>query len=157
MFNLHSSQSLRASCQKDLKKGAVLHSIVDPLALLLTPLLQHVPFIILTSSPQPTAQSPNVACGHYDLDCTNILIDCPKAVSHQPKQEQLRTSSNLKRTHATVHDGHIVTEPIQRESSEEKDMLRGSVKNPRRKMDSQYFKDKALLMEDKEERRCVRC
>ncbi|GJW32205.1 hypothetical protein Tco_0052237 [Tanacetum coccineum] len=35
-------------------------------------------------------------------------------------------------------------------SQEEKDMLLGSVKNPRENMDSQYFKDKALLMEAKE-------
>ncbi|GKA08845.1 hypothetical protein Tco_0688176, partial [Tanacetum coccineum] len=32
---------------------------------------------------------------------------------------------------ATVHDGHIVTEPVQRKAPEEKDMLLGSVKNPR--------------------------
>ncbi|GKA10858.1 hypothetical protein Tco_0690291, partial [Tanacetum coccineum] len=32
-----------------------------------------------------------------------------------PTNNQLRTSSNL-RTHATVHDGHIVTEPVQRKA-----------------------------------------
>ncbi|GKA35988.1 retrovirus-related pol polyprotein from transposon TNT 1-94 [Tanacetum coccineum] len=84
-----------------------------------------------------------------------------------PTNNQLRTSSNS-RTHATVHDGHIVTEPVQRKAP-------GNVGNtgargkkvicyncrgeghvarqciePKRKMDSQYFKDKALLMEAKE-------
>ncbi|GJU90056.1 hypothetical protein Tco_1302479 [Tanacetum coccineum] len=34
-----------------------------------------------------------------------------------PTNNQLRTSSNS-RTHATVHDGHIVTEPIQRKAPE---------------------------------------
>ncbi|GJU95954.1 retrovirus-related pol polyprotein from transposon TNT 1-94 [Tanacetum coccineum] len=65
-----------------------------------------------------------------------------------PTNNQLRTSSNSK-THATVYDGQIVTEPIQRKAPEEKDMLLGSVRN-QEKMDSQYFKDKALLMEAKE-------
>ncbi|GJY42987.1 hypothetical protein Tco_0431200 [Tanacetum coccineum] len=32
-----------------------------------------------------------------------------------PTNNQLRTSSNS-RTHATVHDGHIVTEPVQRKA-----------------------------------------
>ncbi|GJZ03990.1 integrase, catalytic region, zinc finger, CCHC-type containing protein, partial [Tanacetum coccineum] len=79
----------------------------------------------------------------------------------------LRTSSNL-RTHATVHDGHIVTEPVQRKApgnvgntgARGKKVIcyncRGEghvarqCKEPKRKMDSQYFKDKALLMEAKE-------
>ncbi|GKB07536.1 hypothetical protein Tco_0835820 [Tanacetum coccineum] len=45
------------------------------------------------------------------------------------------------RTLAKVHDGHIVNEPVQRKAP---------CKEPKRKMDSQYFKDKALLMEAKE-------
>ncbi|GJS42215.1 TRAF-type zinc finger domain-containing protein 1-like protein, partial [Tanacetum coccineum] len=84
-----------------------------------------------------------------------------------PTNNQLRTSSNS-RTHATVHDGHIVTEPIQRKApgnvgntgARGKKVIcyncRGEghvarqCKEPKRKMDSQYFKDKALLMEAKE-------
>ncbi|GJS92202.1 TRAF-type zinc finger domain-containing protein 1-like protein [Tanacetum coccineum] len=82
-------------------------------------------------------------------------------------QNQLRTSSNS-RTHATVHDGHIVTEPTQRKApgnvgntgARGKKVIcyncRGEghvarqCKEQKRKMDSQYFKDKALLMEAKE-------
>ncbi|GKF23289.1 retrovirus-related pol polyprotein from transposon TNT 1-94, partial [Tanacetum coccineum] len=69
-----------------------------------------------------------------------------------PTNNQLRTSSNSK-THATVHDGQIGTEPIQRKAPGN---VRGEghvarqCKEPKRKMDSQYFKDKALLMEAKE-------
>ncbi|GJS10888.1 reverse transcriptase domain-containing protein [Tanacetum coccineum] len=84
-----------------------------------------------------------------------------------PTNNQLRTSSNSK-THATVHDGQIVTEPIQRKApgnvgntgARGKKVIcyncRGEghvarqCKEPKRKMDSQYFKDKALLMEAKE-------
>ncbi|GJT84957.1 retrovirus-related pol polyprotein from transposon TNT 1-94 [Tanacetum coccineum] len=72
-------------------------------------------------------------------------------------------------THATVHDGHIVTEPVQRKApgnvgntgARGKKVIcyncRGEghvarqCKEPKRKMDSQYFKDKALLMEAKRE------
>ncbi|GKB37056.1 zinc finger BED domain-containing protein RICESLEEPER 2-like protein [Tanacetum coccineum] len=91
---------------------------------------------------------------------------CTDQFSTKPSN-QLRTSSNS-RTHATVHDGHIVTEPIQRKApgnvgntgTRGKKVIcyncRGEghvarqCKEPKRKMDSQYFKDKALLMEAKE-------
>ncbi|GJU01774.1 reverse transcriptase domain-containing protein [Tanacetum coccineum] len=67
-----------------------------------------------------------------------------------------------------LHDGHIVTEPVQRKAlgnvgnigAQGKKVIcynyRGEghvarqCKEPKRKMDSQYFKDKALLMEAKE-------
>ncbi|GJR16696.1 retrovirus-related pol polyprotein from transposon TNT 1-94 [Tanacetum coccineum] len=89
----------------------------------------------------------------------------PKAVS--PTNNRLRTYSNT-RTHATVHDGQIVTEPVQRKApgnngntgTRGKKVIcyncRGEghvvrqCTEPKRKMDSQYFKDKALLMEAKE-------
>ncbi|GJV41056.1 retrovirus-related pol polyprotein from transposon TNT 1-94 [Tanacetum coccineum] len=94
-----------------------------------------------------------------------ILLVVSKAVSHPPT-----TSSGLPPTqdYATVHDGHIVTEPVQRKApgnvgntgARGKKVIcyncRGEghvarqCKEPKRKMDSQYFKDKALLMEAKE-------
>ncbi|GJV78582.1 retrovirus-related pol polyprotein from transposon TNT 1-94 [Tanacetum coccineum] len=102
---------------------------------------------------------------HYRHQIANLLSGFQK--QFPPTNNQLRTSSNS-RTHATVHDGHIVTEPVQR-------MAPGNVgntgargkkvicyncrgeghvarqcKEPKRKLDSQYFKDKALLMEAKE-------
>ncbi|GJV90087.1 retrovirus-related pol polyprotein from transposon TNT 1-94 [Tanacetum coccineum] len=80
----------------------------------------------------------------------------------------LADNKRLGDTHATVHDGQIVTEPIQRKApgnvgntgARGKKVIcyncRGEghvarqCKEPKRKMDSQYFKDKALLMEAKE-------
>ncbi|GKC35344.1 retrovirus-related pol polyprotein from transposon TNT 1-94, partial [Tanacetum coccineum] len=88
-------------------------------------------------------------------------------IKFPPTNNQLRTSSNS-RTHATVHDGHIVIEPAQRKApgnvgntgARGKKVIcyncRGEghvakqCKEPKRKMDSQYFKDKALLIEAKE-------
>ncbi|GJV42637.1 TRAF-type zinc finger domain-containing protein 1-like protein [Tanacetum coccineum] len=118
-----------------------------------------------TPSPQPTAQSPNDALMATMTQIANLLSGFQK--QFPPTNNQLRTSSNSK-THATVHDGQIVTEPIQRKApgnvgntgARGKKVIcyncRGEghvarqCKEPKRKMDSQYFKDKALLMEAKE-------
>nr|GFD38198.1 hypothetical protein [Tanacetum cinerariifolium] len=80
---------------------------------------------------------------------------------------QLRTSSNPK-THATVYEGQIVTEPVQRKAPGNvgNTGVRGKkvicyncrgeghvarqCKEPKRAKDSQYFKDKMMLMEAKE-------
>nr|GFB36350.1 hypothetical protein [Tanacetum cinerariifolium] len=59
-----------------------------------------------------------------------------------------RTSSNS-RSHATVHDGQIVTEIVQRKAPGNVGNT-GSVRRKKRVKDSQYFKDKMLLMEAKE-------
>ncbi|GJQ98043.1 retrovirus-related pol polyprotein from transposon TNT 1-94 [Tanacetum coccineum] len=96
-----------------------------------------------------------------------------------PTNNQLRSSSNS-RTHATVHDGQIVTETVQRRAlgnvgntGSRGNQSYGNVttatgkkvicyncrgeghvarqcKEPKRAKDSQYFKDKMLLMEAKE-------
>ncbi|GJS56932.1 hypothetical protein Tco_0651716 [Tanacetum coccineum] len=47
------------------------------------------------------------------LQIANLLSGFQK--QFPPTNNQLRTSSNS-RTHATVHDGHIVTEPVQRKA-----------------------------------------
>ncbi|GJY19872.1 hypothetical protein Tco_0392438 [Tanacetum coccineum] len=70
----------------------------------------------------------------------NSLKWFPKAVSTY-NNNQLRTSSNS-RTHATVMIVTLFTETIQRKVQKKKTL--------EEKMDSQYFKDKALLMEAKE-------
>ncbi|GJV66336.1 retrovirus-related pol polyprotein from transposon TNT 1-94 [Tanacetum coccineum] len=119
----------------------------------------------LFGCPQPTAQSPNDALMATMTQIANLLSGFQK--QFPPTNNQLRTSSNS-RTHATVHDGHIVTEPVQRKApgnngntgTRGKKVIcyncRGEghvarqCKEPKRKMDSQYFKDKALLMEAKE-------
>ncbi|GKF64296.1 integrase, catalytic region, zinc finger, CCHC-type containing protein, partial [Tanacetum coccineum] len=118
-----------------------------------------------TPSPQPTAQSPNDTLMATMTQIANLLSGFQK--QFPPTNNQLRTSSNS-RTHATVHDGYIVTEPVQRKAPgnvgntgargkkvicynyREEGHVARQCKEPKRKMDSQYFKDKALLMEAKE-------
>ncbi|GJS61211.1 TRAF-type zinc finger domain-containing protein 1-like protein [Tanacetum coccineum] len=140
-------------------------SIVDPLAYVAHTTSAPALSSPSTPSPQPTAQSPNDALMATMTQIANLLSGFQK--QFPPTNNQLRTSSNS-RTHATVHDGHIVTEPIQRKApgnvgntgARGKKVIcyncRGEghvarqCKEPKRKMDSQYFKDKALLMEAKE-------
>ncbi|GJX99814.1 integrase, catalytic region, zinc finger, CCHC-type containing protein [Tanacetum coccineum] len=111
------------------------------------------------------SKSPNDALMATMTQIANLLSGFQK--QFPPTNNQLRTSSNS-RTHATVHDGHIVTEPTQRKApgnvgntgARGKKVIcyncRGEghvarqCKEQKRKMDSQYFKDKALLMEAKE-------
>ncbi|GKD87089.1 retrovirus-related pol polyprotein from transposon TNT 1-94 [Tanacetum coccineum] len=151
--------------KKTLKKQEQSTSIVDPLAYVAHTTSAPVLSSPSTPSPQPTAQSPNDALMATMTQIANLLSGFQK--QFPPTNNQLRTSSNS-RTHATVHDGHIVTEPIQRKApgnvgntgARGKKVIcyncRGEghvarqCKEPKRKMDSQYFKDKALLMEAKE-------
>ncbi|GJR76155.1 retrovirus-related pol polyprotein from transposon TNT 1-94 [Tanacetum coccineum] len=151
--------------KKTLKKQEQSTSIVDPLAYVAHTTSAPVLSSSSTSSPQPTAQSPNDALMATMTQIANLLSGFQK--QFPPTNNQLRTSSNS-RTHATVHDGHIVTEPVQRKApgnngntgARGKKVIcyncRGEghvarqCKEPKRKMDSQYFKDKALLMEAKE-------
>ncbi|GJT26362.1 hypothetical protein Tco_0906637 [Tanacetum coccineum] len=121
--------------KKTLKKQEQSTSIVDPLAYVAHTTSAPALSSPSTPSPQPTAQSPNDALMATMTQIANLLSGFQK--QFPPTNNQLRTSSNS-RTHATVHDGHIVTEPVLQ------------CKEPKRKMDSQYFKDKALLMEAKE-------
>ncbi|GJT61293.1 reverse transcriptase domain-containing protein [Tanacetum coccineum] len=145
------------------KQGST--SIVDPLAYVAHTTSAPVLSSSSTSSPQPTAQSPNDALMATMTQIANLLSGFQK--QFPPTNNQLRTSSNSK-THATVHDGQIVTEPIQRKAPGNvgNTGVRGKkvicyncrgeghvarqCKEQKRKMDSQYFKDKALLMEAKE-------
>nr|GEY40729.1 hypothetical protein [Tanacetum cinerariifolium] len=66
-----------------------------------------------------------------------------------PTNNQLRTSSNS-RSHAMVHDGQIVTETIQRKAPCNVGHVSRQCKEKKRVKDSQYFKDKMMLMEAKE-------
>nr|GFB78306.1 hypothetical protein [Tanacetum cinerariifolium] len=118
-----------------------------------------------TPSPQTTAQTPNEAMMATMTQVSNLLSGFHK--QFPPTNNQLRTSSNSK-NHATVHDGQIVIEPAQRKApgnvgnngARGKKVIcfncRGEghvsrqCNKPKRKMDSQYFKDKMMLMEAKE-------
>ncbi|GJY79360.1 retrovirus-related pol polyprotein from transposon TNT 1-94 [Tanacetum coccineum] len=151
--------------KKTLKKQEQSESIVDPLAYVAHTTSAPALPSPSTSSSQPTAQSSNDALMATMTQIANLLSGFQK--QFPPTNNQLRTSSNS-RTHATVHDGHIVTEPVQRKApgnvgntgARGKKVIcyncRGEghvarqCKEPKRKMDSQYFKDKALLMEAKE-------
>ncbi|GJV19817.1 integrase, catalytic region, zinc finger, CCHC-type containing protein [Tanacetum coccineum] len=151
--------------KKTLKKQEQSTSIVDPLAYVAHTTSAPALSSPSTPSPQPTAQSPNDALMATMTQIANLLSGFQK--QFPPTNNQLRTSSNS-RTHAMVHDGHIVTEPVQRKApgnngntgTRGKKVIcyncRGEghvarqCTEPKRKMDSQYFKDKALLMEAKE-------
>ncbi|GJS01401.1 hypothetical protein Tco_0317909 [Tanacetum coccineum] len=99
--------------KKTLKKQEQSTSIVDPLAYVAHTTSAPTFSSPSTSSPQPTAQSPNDALMATMTQIANLLSGFQK--QFPPTNNQLRTSSNS-RTHATVHDGHIVTEPIQRKA-----------------------------------------
>ncbi|GKA25899.1 hypothetical protein Tco_0712008 [Tanacetum coccineum] len=102
--------------KKTLKKQEQSTSIVDPLAYVAHTTTAPVLPSPSTSSPQPTAQSPNDALMATMTQIANLLS-------------------------ATVHDDSMLLNQFQRKLQ---------CKEPKIKMDSQYFKDKALLMEAKE-------
>ncbi|GKA16036.1 hypothetical protein Tco_0695783 [Tanacetum coccineum] len=141
MFKIYTiSNAIEPHAKKTLKKQEQSTSIVDPLAYVAHTTSAPVLSSSSTSSPQPTAQSPNDALMATMTQIANLLSGFQK--QFPPTNNQLRTSSNS-RTHATVLWSHCLLETNSRESSRQ-------CKEPKRKMDSQYFKDKALLMEAKE-------
>ncbi|GJU79046.1 hypothetical protein Tco_1276116 [Tanacetum coccineum] len=99
--------------KKTLKKQEQSTSIVDPLAYVAHTTSAPALSSPSTPSPQHTAQSPNDALMATMTQIANLLSGFQK--QFPPTNNQLRTSSNSK-THATVHDGQIVTEPIQRKA-----------------------------------------
>ncbi|GKA74438.1 hypothetical protein Tco_0780740, partial [Tanacetum coccineum] len=92
--------------KKTLKKQEQSTSIVDPLAYVAHTTSAPALSSPSTPCPQPTAQSPNDALMATMTQIANLLSGFQK--QFPPTNNQLRTSSNS-RTHATVHDGHIVT------------------------------------------------
>nr|GEZ32006.1 Gag-Pol polyprotein [Tanacetum cinerariifolium] len=137
LYTYHKSCELHA--MKTLKKQEQSSSIVDPLAYLastthhLTPTQPTNPppsTSSLTLPPQPAAQSSNDAM----LETMNQIINLLTSFQKQfpPTNNQLRTSSNS-RSHATMHKP-----------------FREKLREKKRVKDSQYFKDKMLLMEAKE-------
>ncbi|GJZ82289.1 hypothetical protein Tco_0647462 [Tanacetum coccineum] len=128
--------------KKTLKKQEQSTSIVDPLAYVAHTTSAPALSLPSTPSPQPTAQSPNDALMATMTQNANLLI-FPKAVSTTTTNSPPDYPSNSKEdSKLWCMIGHIVTN----HSKERK----APCKEPKRKMDSQYFKDKALLMEAKE-------
>ncbi|GJV24938.1 reverse transcriptase domain-containing protein [Tanacetum coccineum] len=115
-------KSYEPHAMKTLKKQEQSSSIVDPLAYLASTTHHHMPtqttnpppaqYGPLTSStPQQVPQSSNDAMLATMNQIVNLLSGFQK--QFPPTNNQLRTSSNS-RSHATVHDGQIITETVQR-------------------------------------------
>nr|GFC88940.1 hypothetical protein [Tanacetum cinerariifolium] len=69
-----------------------------------------------------------------------------------PTYEHLRTSSNP-RSHATVYEGQIVTETVQRKAPgnvSNAGHVARECKEPKRAKDTQYYKDKMMLLDTKD-------
>ncbi|GKA44469.1 hypothetical protein Tco_0737193 [Tanacetum coccineum] len=155
-------KSYEPHAMKTLKKQEQSTSIVDPLAYLAQTTHYHAPTQTTTppppqygpltsSTPQQVPQSSNDAMLATMNQIVNLLSGFQK--QFPPTNNQLRTSSNS-RSHATVHDGQIITETVQRRAPGNVGNTEGHVsrqcKEKKRVKDSQYFKDKMLLMEAKE-------
>nr|GEX20357.1 hypothetical protein [Tanacetum cinerariifolium] len=147
-------KSYEPHAMKTLKKQEQSSSIIDPLAYLastthhLTPIqpTNPPPFTTsLTLPPPPAAQSSNDVMLATMNQIVNLLSGFQKQLP--PTNNQLRTSSNS-RSHATVTDnkGKLV---ICYNCRGEGHVSR-QCKEKKRVKDSQYFKDKMLLMEAKE-------
>nr|GEX67162.1 hypothetical protein [Tanacetum cinerariifolium] len=154
-------KSYEPHAMKTLKKQEQSSSIVDPLPYLASTTHHLMPTqptnpppstSSLILPPQPAAQSSNDAMLATMNQIVNLLSGFQK--QFPPTNNQLRTSSNS-RSHATVHDGQIVTETVQRKAPGNvgNTCTRGTQsygQEKKRVKDSQYFKDKMLLMEAKE-------
>ncbi|GKA36603.1 hypothetical protein Tco_0723168 [Tanacetum coccineum] len=118
--------------KKTLKKQEQSESIFDPLYVAHTTSAPALPSPS-TSSSQPTAQSSNDALMATMTQIANLLSGFQKQF---PPTNNLTGLLPTPKLHATVHDGegHVARQ----------------CKEPKRAKDSQYFKDKMLLMEAKE-------
>ncbi|GJS54857.1 retrovirus-related pol polyprotein from transposon TNT 1-94, partial [Tanacetum coccineum] len=115
-------KSYEPHAMKTLKKQEQSTSIVDPLAYLAQTTHYHAPTQtttppppqygpLISSTPQQVPQSSNDAMLATMNQIVNLLSGFQK--QFPPTNNQLRTSSNS-RSHATMHDGQIITETIQR-------------------------------------------
>nr|GFA95710.1 hypothetical protein [Tanacetum cinerariifolium] len=97
---------------KSLKKKEQSSAIVDPLAYLAKTTPTHSTTLPVTvPTPQSSSDSHNDAMLATMNQIANLLSGLQK--QFPPTNNQLRTSSNPN-THATVHDGQIVTETVQK-------------------------------------------
>ncbi|GJW38610.1 hypothetical protein Tco_0064455 [Tanacetum coccineum] len=133
------------------KKQEQYYITVDPLAYLAQTTHYHAPTQTTTppppqygpltsSTPQQVPQSSNDAM----LATMNQIINLLSGFQKQfpPTNNQLRTSSNS-RSHATVHDGQIITETVQRRAPGNVGNT-GSVRRKREVKDTQYFQGQEL-------------
>ncbi|GJZ64227.1 hypothetical protein Tco_0620648 [Tanacetum coccineum] len=134
------SQSLRAHAKKDSQETGASYKYCVHLAYVAHTTSAPALSSPSTPSPQPTVQSPNDALMATMSQIANLLSGFQK--QFPPTNNQLRTSSNSRNR---ANGCMMVTLLLDNQ-------FRGRIqcKEPKRKMDSQYFKDKALLMEAKE-------
>nr|GEX48574.1 hypothetical protein [Tanacetum cinerariifolium] len=160
---------------KSLKKNKHSSAFVDPLAYLAkTTPTNSTTLHVTLPTPQSSGDSHNDAMFATMNQIANLLSGLQK--QFPPTNNQLRTSSNPK-THATVHDGQIVTETVQRRASgnmgtkgiqttgsgvnnsgkkvicyncHREGHVARQCKELKRTYDSQWYYDKALLMQAKE-------
>ncbi|GJX66374.1 retrovirus-related pol polyprotein from transposon TNT 1-94 [Tanacetum coccineum] len=155
-------KSYEPHAMKTLKKHEQSTSIVDPLTYLAQTTYYHAP--TQTTTPQPPQYGP-------------LTSSTPQQV---PQSSNDAMTSSNSRSHATVHDGQIITETVQRRApgnvgntgnrgTKNYGQMTNNVwkkvicyncrgeghvsrqcKEKKRVKDSQYFKDKMLLMEAKE-------
>ncbi|GKA10450.1 retrovirus-related pol polyprotein from transposon TNT 1-94, partial [Tanacetum coccineum] len=113
-------KSYEPHAMKTLKKQERSSSIVDPLAYLASTTHHHTPTQTttplpstssLTLPPQPATQLSNDAMLATMNQIVNLLSGFQK--QFPPTNNQLKTSS-YSRSHATMHDGKIMTETVQR-------------------------------------------
>nr|GEZ66029.1 hypothetical protein [Tanacetum cinerariifolium] len=147
-------KSYEPHAMKTLKKQEQSSSIVDPLSYLaltthhLTPTQPTNPppsTSSLTLPPQPATQSSNDAMLATMNQIVNLLSGFQK--QFPPTNNQLRTSSNS-RSHATVTDNKGKLMICYNYCGE--GHVSRQCKEKKRVKDSQYFKDKMLLMDAKE-------
>ncbi|GJY69775.1 retrovirus-related pol polyprotein from transposon TNT 1-94 [Tanacetum coccineum] len=103
---------------------------------------QYSPFVP-PQSPQSTIDAMLATMNHI----VNLLSGFQKHFS--PTNNQLKTSTNPM-TQATIQAGQITTENVQRRAPGNKGHIARECKEKKQEKDSQWFKDKALLMEAKE-------
>ncbi|GJR67852.1 reverse transcriptase domain-containing protein [Tanacetum coccineum] len=137
LIDLYSSQSLRASCQKDSQEtGAVYNVIVDPGLCWLTPHSAPALSSPSTPSPQPTAQSPNDALMATMTQIANLLSGFQRCFQRKAPGNVGNTGARGKKVicYNCRGEGHVARQ----------------CKEPKRKMDYSYFKDKSFTVEAKE-------
>nr|GFB91730.1 hypothetical protein [Tanacetum cinerariifolium] len=160
---------------KSLKKKEQSSAVVDPLAsLAMTTPTHSTTSPVTVLAPQSSGDSHNDAMLATMNQIANLLSGLQK--QFPPTNIQLRTSSNPN-THATVHDGQIVTEMVQRRTlgntgtkgiqttgsgvnnsgnnvicynCRGEGHVARQCKEPKRARDFEWYHDKALLMQAKE-------
>ncbi|GJZ13340.1 hypothetical protein Tco_0548570 [Tanacetum coccineum] len=149
-------RSYEEHAMKTLRKQEQSSSVADPLAYLAKTTLQQVPTHSTTNSPSQltpvlasTSSSPTQSHDAAMLAMMQQIANLLSGFQKQfpPTNNHLRSSSNT-RSQATVHDGQITTETVQRRAPE--GHVARQCKEPKLPKDSLWHQDKAMLLQAKE-------